>query len=356
MGLRYPPFRICLFSLLVCCCFPQVWAGDAPHTAIGNAAEQSEHGEQNNTESNWHRHQGSAMGTLINVEIWLPDKIKASQLIDGVMAEMHRIDKLMSPYIDTSELAKVNANAFKEPVAVSEELYQLIRLALQHGEWSQGAFDITFASVGFHYDYRNKIKPDDKWLQQAKTFIDYQAVTLNDSGQTIRFLKQGTKIDLGGIAKGHAVDQASRYLYQHGVRHGIVSAGGDTRLIGDRMGRPWILGIKDPRGEGHQITLPLQELSVSTSGDYERYFIDQQGIRHHHIINPKSGKSASQVRSVTILGPNTTMTDALSTTVFVMGVSKGLAYINRLPEVSAIIIDAAGRLHYSSDLVRPTRK
>ena len=296
------------------------------------------------------------MGTLIRVEFWLEDAEKAARLMDGVMAEMQRIDTLMSPYIETSELYRINARAFDEPVTVSRELFDLIKLALQHGDWSEGTFDITFASVGFQYDYRKKVKPDARALEQARSLIDYKSVRLLEDSRQIRFLKSGVKIDLGGIAKGHAVDNAIQYLYTEGIRHGIVSAGGDSRIIGDRHGRPWILGVKNPRGDDNLITLPLENLAVSTSGDYERYFIDQQGIRHHHIINPSSGRSANSVRSVTILGPNATMTDALSTTVFVMGVKQGLAYINRLPDVSAIIIDAEGRLHYSNDLVRPTRK
>lgn len=303
----------------------------------------------------WHRHQGDAMGTLIRVEFWLEDKARAKRLVKGVMAEMHRIDRLMSPYIESSELAQINARAHQEPVKVSPELFNLIKLALQHGQWSKGTFDITFASVGFRYDYRKGVKPDENQLADAINLVDYRSVRLSDDSREIRFLKAGMKIDLGGIAKGHAVDNAIRYLYGEGVRHGIVSAGGDSRIIGDRHGRPWILGIKNPRGDNHLISLPLEEVSVSTSGDYERYFIDQQGIRHHHIINPRSGKSASSVRSVTILGPNATMTDALSTTVFVMGVREGLEYINRLPDVSAIIIDSEGKLHYSNDLVRPTK-
>lgn len=313
-------------------------------------------GDSDHDAANWHKHKDSAMGTLITIQFWLEDEKQAERLIEGVMAEMRRIDRLMSPYINSSELAQINDRAHNEPVKVSKELYDLIALALRHGQWSGGAFDITFASVGFRYDYRNSVKPDDADLDKAVALIDYHSVRLNDAEQTVRFEREGTKIDLGGIAKGHAVDGAIQYLKDEGVRHAIVSAGGDSRIIGDHRGRPWILGIKNPRGDNHLVTLPLENVSVSTSGDYERYFIDQKGERHHHIINPKSGKSASEVRSVTILGPNATMTDALSTTIFVMGVKQGLGYINQLQNVSAIIIDAEGRLHYSNDLVRPVKR
>ena len=290
------------------------------------------------------------------MELWHENEQTAKQLIQQVMTEMSRVDQLMSPYIASSELSQINENAALRPVSVSQELFDLISLALRHGQWSGGIFDITYASVGQLYNYRKAIQPQDKTLKQALSLIDYRSVTLDSDTRRISFAKQGTKIDLGGIAKGHAVDRAILILHQGGVRHATVSAGGDSRILGDRRGWPWMMGIKDPRGEGHIVSLPLQDLSVSTSGDYERYFIDQSGIRHHHIINPKDGRSASQVRSVTILGPNATMTDALSTTVFVMGVKQGLGYINGIADVSAIIIDGEGKLHYSNDLVRPERQ
>ncbi len=305
---------------------------------------------------NWHKHSGAAMGTLITLEFWHQDQHQAKILISGVMAEMQRIDQLMSPYITTSELARVNRRAYRESVQVSTELFNLIELALQYGKRSNGAFDITYASIGSQYDYRNAKKPSPDAIRKALPFIDYSSVLLNKNTQTVRLEKQGTKIDLGGIAKGYAVDCAVKYLYENGVRHAMVSAGGDSHILGDRRGRPWIMGIKAPRGEGHLIALPLQNVSVSTSGDYERYFIDQSGERHHHIINPENGRSASHIRSVTVIGPNSTMTDALSTSVFVMGVEQGLAYINGINDVSVIIIDEQGKLHYSNDLVRPERK
>ncbi|MDX1694529.1 MAG: FAD:protein FMN transferase, partial [Ketobacteraceae bacterium] len=208
-------------------------------------------------DSHWHKQEGSAMGTLIRVEFWLEDQEKADRLIRAVMEEMHRIDRLMSPYIESSELARINAKAFEAPVVVSQELFDLIALALKYGEWSEGAFDITFASVGFHYNYREKIAPDVKTLEKARALIDYRAVRLLEDSRAVRFLRPGVKIDLGGIAKGHAVDNAIKYLYSQGIRHGIVSAGGDSRIIGDRHGRPWVLGVQNPRGENHLITLPL---------------------------------------------------------------------------------------------------
>ena len=158
------------------------------------------------------------------------------------------------------------------------------------------------------------------------------------------------RIDLGGIAKGYAVDNCIAILQGLGIRNALVTAGGDSRLIGDRWGRPWTIGIRDPRRENGVIALlPLVDVAVSTSGDYERYF-EENGIRYHHIIDPKSGDSARELQSVTIIGPDATTTDALSTSVFVLGLAKGLELVNRLPNIDAILVDSAGSMHYSEGL------
>lgn len=302
----------------------------------------------------WHRQQAAVMGTSIKVEIWLDDEAAAVTLMQWVFEEMRRIDRLMSPYKPESELALVNGKAFLAPVRVSPELFRLLQMSIAHGIRSEGRFDITYASVGYQYNYRQSIKPSEKAIATNLPAIDYRSVLLDADTQSVRFRNANTRIDLGGIAKGYAVDLAIEYLIKHHVKHGIVSAGGDSRIIGDRRGRPWMLGVKSPRGEGHAVALPVESLALSTSGDYERFF-DVDGERHHHIIDPANGKSVKGVQSVTIMGPTAMQTDVLSTTVFVMGVKKGLAYIEKQPAYSAIIIDDRGKLHYSSDLVRPER-
>lgn len=300
----------------------------------------------------WFEKEAAVMSTSIRAEIWHEQPQRAQQLLEGVIEEMRRVDRLMSPYKPKSELAIINSQASLKPVAVSPELFKLIQLSLAHGIRSDGRFDITFASVGYQYDYRRSIKPDDKKIATALPAINFRAVDLDTINRTVAFKHENTRIDLGGIAKGHAVDNAVNYLVQQGVKHGIVSAGGDSRIIGDRRGRPWMLGVKSPRAEGHAVALPVESLALSTSGDYERFF-EEGGTRYHHIIDPSNGKSVTGVQSVTIMGPTAVQTDALSTTVFVMGVEKGLAYIEGQPEYSAIIIDHRGKLFYSSDLVNP---
>lgn len=292
------------------------------------------------------------MGTAVRVELWHEDETAGRAAIDAVMRDMYRIDRLMSTYKEDSELSRVNREAATRPVAISRELFDLISRSLEVSEITEGAFDITYASVGQLYDFRRKTRPSDEILEKALPAIDYRHVLLNKENHSIKFKRQGVRIDLGGIAKGHAVDRAITLLQARGITQAIVSAGGDSRIIGDRRGRPWMIGVRDPRREKEMAAiLPLSDTAVSTSGDYERYF-ELDGVRYHHIISPASGRPVTGIRSVTVVGQDSTTVDALSTSVFVMGVEKGLSLIESLPDVEAVIIDAAGRMHYSSGLLR----
>jgi thiamine biosynthesis lipoprotein len=298
----------------------------------------------------WLREDADIMGTRISVELFHANPDLARQGIDNVLREMRRIDAGMSPYIETSELARLNAFAQQQPFKTGEELFSLIRRSLYFSEMTGGAFDITFASVGFLYDYRNRVRPDETQRETAAALINYRNLVLDHHSATIAFSNPGMRIDLGGIAKGYAVDRCISLLQDLGVKQALVTAGGDSRMIGDRWGRPWSIGVRDPRNENKlAAVIPLQDVAVSTSGDYQRYF-EEDGIRYHHIINPGSGDSARQLQSVTIIGPDATTTDALSTSVFVMGRESGLELINRMPDIDAILVDQKGRLHYSDNL------
>jgi thiamine biosynthesis lipoprotein len=299
----------------------------------------------------WLREEADIMGTRITVELFHAHPDLARHAIDGVLSEMRRIDAGMSPYIKTSELARLNESAQQQAFATSDELFSLIQRSLDFSELTDGAFDITFASVGFLYDYRNRTRPDDGQREKAAALINYRKLVFDHDSSTIAFSNPGMRIDLGGIAKGHAVDRCIGLLQQLGVKQALVTAGGDSRMIGNRWGRPWSIGVRDPRNEDKlAAVIPLQDVAVSTSGDYQRYF-EEDGIRYHHIINPRSGDSARALQSVTIIGPDATTTDALSTSVFVMGLESGLELINRMSDIDAILVDQKGRLHYSDNLL-----
>lgn len=306
-----------------------------------------------NAQAEWFKESRGIMGTNIDIDLWDSDVIHAKGCIEQVMDEMERINQLMSPYIKTSELYKINQLAAKEPVKISPEMYDLIKRSFYFSEISHGAFDITFASIGYRYDYRKHIKPTDAQIKASLKEINYRHIKLDPKNRSIRFDMQGVRIDLGGIAKGHAVDNSIAILRRCGIKDAMVTAGGDSRIIGDHDGRPWMTGIKDPRNkQSSVVVIPLTNTAISTSGDYERYFI-KNGVRYHHILNPRTGKSVHSTRSVTIIGPNATTTDGLSTTIFVMGPKAGLALAERLKDIDAVIIDNKGRVHYTSGLMPP---
>jgi len=293
------------------------------------------------------------MGTPINVELWSHSEQLAKTCTKQVMQEMRRIDSLMSPHKPESELAIVNSRASQQAVKIGAELFKLIERSIALSKLSDGAFDITFASIGYQYDYRKSKKPTDQQVAAQLDRINYRHIFLDKKNSTIRFAKQGVRISLGGIAKGYAVDNGIRLLKDCGIKRALISAGGDSRILGDRKGRPWMTGIRDPRKKNQSVlVIPLSDTAVSTSGDYERYFI-KDGVRHHHIISPKTGKSVASTRSVTVLGPDAVTTDGLSTTLFVLGAVKGLALAERLEGIDAVIIDATGKIHYSSGLAPP---
>lgn len=300
----------------------------------------------------WFSDSQPIMGTNIHVEFWHEDPAAARDALAAVIDEMHRIDELMSPFRESSELSAINRGAGAGPVAVSAELLALLERSAEVSRMTDGAFDITYASAGRFYDYRKGVRPDEAQLTAAVQAIDYRYVQIDREAGTVRFAHPEVYVDLGGIAKGHAVDRGIELLRARGIDQAMIAAGGDSRIIGDRRGQPWTVGVQDPRKPGTMaVLLPLEDTAVSTSGDYERFF-ERDGVRYHHILDPTTGDSAREVRSVTILGPEATLTDALSTSVFVLGVRAGLTLIDSLDGIDAIIIDGDGRLHYSRDLLQ----
>lgn len=306
------------------------------------------------TRAEWmERVEDGIMGTRIVVELWAADTAQGNAAIDAVLAEMRRVDGAMSTYKPTSELSIVNARAAQEPIRVSAELFDLLTTALDYSRITDGAFDITYASVGYLYDFRKHVRPDEQQIAAALPGIDFRHVQLDRHNSTVHFARAGVRIDLGGIGKGHAVDRGIAVLQARGIQHALVTAGGDSRIIGDRFGNPWVVGIRHPDRKDEVIArIPLEDASISTSGDYERYF-DAGGVRYHHIIDPKTGHSASKVRSATIIGPTATRTDALSKTAFVLGPEKAIEIYNRLDDIDAVLVTPAGKVLYTKGLAPP---
>jgi thiamine biosynthesis lipoprotein len=304
-------------------------------------------------QAEWHGKAIDLMGTRVSVELWHEDAATGRALVERVLDEYRRIDAAMSTYKPDSEISRLNTRAAAAPMVVSAELLELVQSALYLSDASGGAFDITYESVGYLYDFRAGRHPADAEIDAGLASIDYRLVELDPAASTIGYRRPGVRINLGGIAKGHAVELGARMLHAAGIEHGLLNAGGDTRVIGDRRGQPWIVGIRHPRTDDSVITrLPLVDEAISTSGDYERFF-EEDGKRYHHILNPATGRPTEGVLSVTVIGPDATMTDGLSTTVFVLGPERGLKLIETFAAYEAIVVDAGGAMRYSSGLTPP---
>ena len=293
------------------------------------------------------------MGTRVSVELWADDEARGTELVAQIMREYRRFDEEMSTYKPDSEISRVNAHAAEAPMVISDELFGLVERSLALSAASHGAFDITYDSVGYLYDFRAHLRPTDREIAERLPAVDYRHVVLDAAKRTISFTTNGVRINLGGIAKGYIVEKGAAMLRERGVEHALLNAGGDTRVIGDRRGQPWIVGIRHPRQLDETFTrLPLVDEAISTSGDYERFF-EENGHRYHHIINPATGKPTEGILTVTVIGPDGTMTDGLDTAIFVLGVEEGLKLIESYPEYETIIVDSNGKLFHSQGLLEP---
>jgi thiamine biosynthesis lipoprotein len=288
--------------------------------------------------ADWYTDVQEKMGTRVEIQLWSEDPAEAARLLASGMAEFDRIEALMSTYMADSEMSRINRFAADEPQLVTAELFGLLQKAQEISELTDGAFDITFDSVGQFYDFRQRQRPDALQISEHIDNIDYRQVVLNEVDRTVAFKAKGVRINLGGIAKGHAVEKVIDLLSDAGVTQALATAGGDTRILGKKGDKPWVVGIRDPNDEKAVFTrVALDDEAISTSGDYERFFVED-GVRYHHILSPASGRPVSGVRSVSVIGPSATVTDGLSTSVFVMGSEKGMELIARLPDYEALIV------------------
>jgi thiamine biosynthesis lipoprotein len=301
----------------------------------------------------WLYREEAIMGTRCAVELWAEDRAEGEAAIASVFGDMRRIDALMSTYKPESELSRLNADGAAGPVVLSKELFDLIATSIEYSRLSKGVFDVTYASVGYLYDYRRHEHPDDAAIAAALPSVDYRLLKLDPARHSIAFGRAGMRVDLGGIAKGYSVDRGIEILRKAGIERAMVNAGGDSRILGDRFGKPWMVGIRHPDDRSRVVLrLPLTDAAFSTSGDYERYF-DEGGVRYHHIIDPRTGKSPHAVRSATLISGTALRTDGLSKTVFILGPEKGIEFINSLPDVDAVIVAADGKVLYSRGLAPP---
>lgn len=288
-----------------------------------------------------------SMGTTVSITVSSNSEDKAKKAIDRAFNEIDRLAGLLNFFSEDSEVSMINRNAGISPVRVSPETLEVINKALFVSQNTKGSFDITVGHVIRLYDFRNRVIPDEKLLKERLEFVGYKNIIVDKEKSTVFLKKSGVQIDLGGIAKGYAADKAVDVLKENGIRSGIVAVSGDIKTFGRRPdGKDWNIGIRNPRQKSDKneiiATIGLSDMAISTSGDYQRFFI-QDGKRYHHLLNPKTGYPAYGCQSVTVIAKDATYTDAFATGIFILGPQKGLKVLEKLG-FDGVIIDKDGKI------------
>jgi thiamine biosynthesis lipoprotein len=280
------------------------------------------------------------MDTVVTLRIYQGDGQQIDQAVEAAFAEIKRLEGILSIWVADSDISKINENAGRGPVSVNPETWQAILGIQDLSRLTGGAFDITIGAVMRLWDFQSPQPqmPPEEAIRRNLALIGAQQVLLDSSLSRIGLRHRGAAIDLGGAAKGYAVDRAVEVLKEWGIGAAVVDAGGDIGLLGQKPGgEPWKIGIRHPRDSGTTIeVIEVDSGAVATSGDYERYFI-QDGVRYHHILDPRTGLPARHAVSVTILARTALEADILSTAVFVLGPEKGMILIEQLGQVEGVI-------------------
>ncbi len=285
----------------------------------------------------------------VTVSVWAGQVDRAREAVEKCFLKIKESAGRLNYYDPRSEVSKINRNSGIRPVKVSEETFHLIERAIEISRLVDGAFDITVRPLYALWDFRRKRVPTSREIAEAKERVGYDLVVLDRRRRTVFLKKRGMEIDLGGILKGFLADRCVEVLKEMKVSGGMVAVGGDLRVFGSRPGRGvWRIGIKDPRGSGVIAVLELREGAVSTSGDYERFFL-KGGKRYHHIIDPRTGYPAKGVWSATVVAGEGVLADALSTALFVLGVRRSAEVLRSLA-TGFVLVERGGRIRTGGKL------
>jgi thiamine biosynthesis lipoprotein len=294
------------------------------------------------------------MGNRFEISILANDENFANATIDLAVAEISRIEKLLTTFSNDSITFQINENAGIQPVVVPKEVFDLIFRCQMISKMTQGAFDISYGSIDkkfWNFDLNMTSLPDKDVAKKAVELINYENIILNETDKTVFLKNKGMRIGFGGIGKGYAAECAKKILQQNGIESGIVNAAGDLTAWGyQENGEAWTIGIADPnKKESVFSTFNITNTSVATSGNYEKFVIID-GKKYSHTIDPKTGYPISGIKSVTIIAENAEITDALATPVTVMGIEVGLNFINQIPNIGCIIIDDYDKTYSSKNI------
>lgn len=299
------------------------------------------------------------MGSRFDITIVAKDSTTAEHYIDTAIAEISRIEFLISDWKPTSQVSEVNSNAGIRPVKVDKEVFELAERAIHFSEITHGAFDVSFASMDriWKFDGSMTEMPTEEAIRKSVEKVGYQNIILDKTNSTIYLKLPGMKIGFGALGEGYAADRCRGMMLARGIKAGIVNGSGDMNTWGTQPdGKPWSIGITNPFDENKVFTIvPLRKGAVVTSGSYEK-FVEFNGKRYAHIINPKTGYPATGLCSVTVFGPSAETANGFSTSIMVLGRDAGLELINQFPELSCIVITDDGQFFSSKNMNIPQLK
>jgi thiamine biosynthesis lipoprotein len=293
------------------------------------------------------------MGTLVEIKAVTNNPIVAEKALESAFKVIREVEDRMSAKKSGSLIDRIGREAVGRPMKIPDELFSVIEVCQGYSNLTNGVFDISIEPVMrlWQFDKAMEDIPKAEDVSNALKFVGFKGIHLDREKGTIELDREGMSLDLGGAAKGYAVDKAVEKLKEFGIEAGIVNAGGDLRVFGKKPdGKPWSIGIQDPQYSDRIIgAIQLTDMALVTSGDYERYII-YKGVKYHHIIDPKTGWPARGCKSVSVACIKAFDADILSTAIFVMGPEEGMRLIESLPGVEGMIIDAYGRIQASSVL------
>ena len=293
------------------------------------------------------------LGSPYEVTVVAKDTIQGNLYIDMAIAETKRIENQISDWIPTTPISAINKNAGIKPVKVDDEVFGLVERALKISQLTEGAFDISYASMDriWKFDGSMKEMPTPEAIKKSVAKIGYKKVLLDPKEKTIFLKEEGMKLGLGGIGQGYIADKVKELLFSKGCTSGIINVSGDINAWGKQPdGKPWSVGIVNPMNKNKVFaTFPLEDSSVETSGSYEKY-VTFNGKRYSHIIDPRTGYPATGIVSVSVFAKQTEVADALATGIFVLGVEVGLDLANQIKGIGCIIVDDKGAVHASKNI------
>ena len=293
------------------------------------------------------------MGSRFDITVVASNEKEGNEYIDSAIFEITRIEKLISSWDLNSETSLINKHSGIKPIKVDKELFDLIERSIAISALTNGAFDISYASMDriWIYDGSMREMPSEEEISNSIKKVGYQNISIDKEAQTVFLKLKGMKIGFGAIGKGYAADKAKTLLIEKGVKAGIINASGDLNAWGKQAdGSDWMVAITNPLNKNKVFSwLPINDSAIVTSGNYEK-FISFDGIRYSHIIDPRTGYPSTGIISTSIMTSNAELADAISTSVFVMGVETGLDFINQLKGVDCIIIDEENKIHISNNI------